>query len=65
MRRRLPSCFGTKPKGDDINGNVGVVCLTLPSCSSARSLLVMMSGALCIEVRFGEISSCSGPLYPS
>jgi hypothetical protein len=65
MRRRLPLCFGTKPKGDDINSNVGVVCLTLPSCSLARSLLVIMSGALCIKVRFGEISSCSRPLYLS
>jgi hypothetical protein len=55
-------CFRTKPKEENISGNVGVVGLTLPSYSSFKSLFVIISGASYIKDRFGERSSCRRPL---
>jgi hypothetical protein len=62
MRLRLLLCFGTKPKGEDISGNVDVIGLTLFSYSSFKSLFVIISEALYIKDRFGERSSCGRPL---
>ncbi len=61
IRRKPPSPFGTRPKGELMNGKSDEVERILPSCKSSSSFTLIIEGSRIEDLRFFERTSCRGP----